>query len=53
MEYGVDDASSQSFLRGGSGNGGTEISVIGMSELIYYRIFHCRRKVQETSSRNS
>jgi hypothetical protein len=50
MEYGVDDACSQSFLRVSSSNVGTEISVTGMSELIYYLIFHFRRKVQEISA---
>jgi len=53
MEYGIDDACSQSFLRAGSGNVGTEISVTGMSELVYYRMIRFRRKVQETSARNS
>ena len=53
MEYGVDGAYSQSFLRVGSGNVGTEISVTGISELIYYRIFYFRTKVQEIRVRNS
>jgi hypothetical protein len=52
MEYGVDDACSQSFLRVGSGIAGTEISVTAMSELIYCRIFNFRRKVQQISARN-
>lgn len=53
MEYGVDGACSQSFLRVGSGNVGTEISVTGMSVLICYYSFHFRRIVQEIIARNS